>query len=62
MTASNHRTRTIVGIPAPLHLPAGPLHSEDTEVDAPPYSEDAVVVDVEVNGAGQIVIANARRP
>lgn len=67
------RTRTIHGVPAPLHLPAtGILRPEDFEV-RPPFSpigerfahladeRDTIVVDVEVNAAGQIVITGAER-
>lgn len=44
------RTSTIIGVPAPLHLPAEPRDPDDK-----------IVVDVEVNAAGQIVITGAER-
>lgn len=45
------RTSTIIGMPPPLHLPAPPRDPEDT-----------IVVDVEVNAAGQVEIVRASRP
>lgn len=58
--AERQRTQTIVGMPPPLHLPAD---REETTLDLAPahVSDDAVVVDIEVNAAGQIEIVGAER-
>jgi hypothetical protein len=56
------RTATIQGVPAPLHLPAEDI--EETRLDLAPAhaaEADTIVVDVEVNAAGQIVISGAER-
>lgn len=60
-------TRTIIGVPPPLHLPAKltdidslQLHSDNLHC-RPRDPDDTIVVDVEVNAAGQIVIIGAER-
>lgn len=82
------RTSTIIGVPAPLHLPAAvdavevlddiPAHLGDdpvreahrsyiarsnyqSSIPAGDITDDTIVVDVEVNAAGQIVITGAER-
>lgn len=56
------RTNTLHGYLPPLHLPA--VNNEQTEIDLTPacaVEDDTIVVDVEVNAAGQIEIISAER-
>lgn len=59
------RTRTAYGVPAPLHLPSDNPMAQTREfgekMGIPHEPDDTIVVDVEVNAAGQIVITGAER-